>query len=109
MASVYLGRAEAPPEGAPNVAAVKVLAPELAAEPGFVLRFEREIEIVRRLSHPNIVRFFDSGVQEGRPWFAMEYVAGPSFDVVLETAHSAAVERGPRPGLPGRAGPQTRP
>ena len=72
-----------PAEG-PSVAAVKVLATELAAEPGFVLRFQREIEIVRHLDHPNIVRFFDSGVHDGRPWFAMEYVAGPSFDIVLE-------------------------
>ena len=58
--------------------------PELAVEQGFVLRFQREIEIVRQLDHPNIVRFFDSGVCDGRPWFAMEYVAGPSFDAVLE-------------------------
>ncbi len=84
MASVYLAHADAPPADTPSVVAVKVLAPELAAEQGFVLRFEREIEIVRRLNHPNIVRFFDSGVHDGRPWFAMEYVAGPSFDAVLE-------------------------
>ena len=84
MASVYLAHADAPPADTPSVVAVKVLAPELAAEQGFVLRFEGEIEIVRRLNHPNIVRFFDSGVHDGRPWFAMEYVAGPSFDAVLE-------------------------
>ena len=94
MATVYLAHADAPHAdpppprggqgGGPSVVAVKVLAPELAAEQGFVLRFEREIEIVRRLNHPNIVRFFDSGVHDGRPWFAMEYVAGPSFDAVLE-------------------------
>ncbi len=84
MATVYHAHAEPPPTEGPAVAAVKVLAAELAAEPGFVLRFQREIEIVRHLDHPNIVRFFDSGVHDGRPWFAMEYVAGPSFDAVLE-------------------------
>ena len=73
-----------PPDGEPRVAAVKVLAAELAAEQGFVLRFEREIDILRRLDHPHIVRFFESGVSDGRPWFAMEYVDGPSFDAVLE-------------------------
>jgi len=84
MAAVYHAQADPRPAEGPAVAAVKVLAAELAAEPGFVLRFQREIEIVRHLDHPNIVRFYDSGVHEGRPWFAMEYVAGPSFDAVLE-------------------------
>ena len=84
MAAVYLAHADPAPAGEPRVAAVKVLAAELAAEQGFVLRFEREIDIVRRLDHPNIVRFFESGVNDGRPWFAMEYVDGPSLDAVLE-------------------------
>jgi serine/threonine-protein kinase len=64
-------------------AAIKVLSAELAQEPGFLQRFEREIEILNRLNHPNIVKFFDSGAQDGHFYYAMEYVNGESFEEIL--------------------------
>ena len=64
-------------------AAIKVLSAELAQEPGFLQRFEREIEILNRLSHPNIVKFFDSGAQDGHFYYSMEYVNGESFEEIL--------------------------
>lgn len=40
-------------------------------------RFLRERRILARLSHPNLARFIDGGVtDEGRPWFALEFVDG---------------------------------
>src|SRR4051812_47116541 len=78
MGTVYRGRRVAG-EG-PDVAAVKVLAAELAVEVGFQQRFQREIDILRQLDHPHIVRFFESGGEKGRYWFAMEYVDGPSLE-----------------------------
>ena len=42
-------------------AAVKVLHPHVAADEEIAARFEREIEILRRLSHPNVVACLDSG------------------------------------------------
>ena len=40
-------------------------------------RFLRERQILARLQHPNIARLLDGGVtSDGRPYFAMEYVAG---------------------------------
>lgn len=58
--------------------AVKVMtADEDAAVRGKQLGlFAREIEALARLSHPNIVRYRDSGDYEGVPYFAMEYIAG---------------------------------
>src|SRR5437660_159509 len=50
----------------PRQAAVKVLAADLAADPGFLERFQREIEALRQLDHPNIVRFLESGVEDGQ-------------------------------------------
>jgi eukaryotic-like serine/threonine-protein kinase len=47
------------------------LRPELAA------RFERERDILARLEHPNIARFYDAGVRaDGLPYLAMERVQG---------------------------------
>ncbi|HEY7158216.1 MAG TPA: serine/threonine-protein kinase, partial [Gemmataceae bacterium] len=63
--------------------AIKVLAAELAADAGFQARFQREIDILRQLNHPNIVRFRESGQQDGHFYFVMEYVAGPSYDTLL--------------------------
>src|SRR5262245_4785535 len=63
--------------------AVKVLAPELVREPTFRQRFEREIELLRELEHPNIVRLFESGLHEGVPYFVMEYVDGRDYEARL--------------------------
>lgn len=46
-------------------------------------RFEREIDLVASLQHPNIVTVYDSGVAHGRHYFAMEYIRGQSLDQYL--------------------------
>ncbi len=84
MGAVYRARRAPEAGGGPEVAAVKVLAAELAVDPGFLERFRREIDILHRLDHPNIVRFLESGSGDGRFWFAMEYVAGPSYEEVRQ-------------------------
>jgi len=44
-------------------------------------RFRAERQILARLQHPNIASLLDGGVTEdGRPWFAMEYVEGRPID-----------------------------
>ncbi len=58
------------------VVAIKLLAAALATDPNNVRRFEREIEALKRLDHPNIVRLLDSGTHDGIPYFVMEYVEG---------------------------------
>jgi eukaryotic-like serine/threonine-protein kinase len=57
-------------------AAIKVLLDTLATEGSFVTRFTREANIVRTLQHPNIVRLFEAGQDQGHIYFAMEYFAG---------------------------------
>jgi serine/threonine-protein kinase len=82
MGQVYLAHAAAP-EAAEQQAAIKVLAPELARDAGFLQRFVREIDVLRQLDHPNIVRFYEAGAQDGHFFYAMEYVEGRTFDQLL--------------------------
>ncbi|HEV3084998.1 MAG TPA: serine/threonine-protein kinase [Gemmataceae bacterium] len=79
MGKVYLAHGDS----AEDRAALKVLSAELAQEAGFLQRFQREIEVLGQLSHPNIVRFFESGTHDGLFYYAMEYVPGDNFEQLL--------------------------
>jgi len=79
MGSVYEGLDVANGQAA----AVKVLSPTLAAEEGFRVRFEAEIESLKKLRHPNIVRLLGYGEQSGTLFYAMELVPGTSLEEEL--------------------------
>jgi serine/threonine-protein kinase len=63
-----------------EAAAIKVLSPALAADDGFRVRFEAEIESLKKLRHPNIVRLYGYGEQAGTLYYAMELVPGTSLE-----------------------------
>ena len=67
-------RADHPERG---IAAVKILRGRQAADPVAVKRFLREGEFgVRAGSHPNIIRTYDFGEQEGLYYLALEWAEG---------------------------------
>ncbi len=66
-----------------NPAAIKILAPQLAVHPGFRERFESEIDSLKKLEHPNIVRLFGYGQDGNYLYFAMELVDGTSIEQEL--------------------------
>ena len=84
MGVVYLVRREA--DGASL--ALKVIKPVVASGEEVLGGFPREASILRKLEHPNIVRFDEIGFAGGQLYFAMEYVVGSS---VADTLR----ERGP--------------
>ncbi|MFL6028601.1 MAG: serine/threonine-protein kinase [Gaiellaceae bacterium] len=58
--------------------AIKLLAQHLVGDAEFLERFVREARLAARLSHPNVVRVYDAGDADGRPFIVMEYVRGDS-------------------------------
>ncbi len=74
MGAVYEGEHEETGERA----ALKVLLANLEDDPDIRRRFEIEIETLKRLSHPNIVRLFGFGAEEGLLYYVMELVSGVS-------------------------------
>src|SRR5215213_9078217 len=64
--------------------ALKLLAPELANQPGFVARLRREAISAARLRHPNIALLYEFGQSEDTSFLAMEYLPGRSLRQLLE-------------------------
>lgn len=73
MGWVYLGRS---PTG--RMVAVKVVRPELAMEPEFRDRFEREVDAARAVGSLFTAAVVDADTAGDPPWLATVYVPGPS-------------------------------
>lgn len=69
-------------QGATNrIVALKVLLAGTFATSRQLRRFEREIELVAQLEHPNVVTVYDSGTtDDGCHYLAMQYVEGVPLD-----------------------------
>ncbi len=69
--------------------AVKVLAPELATDPTFLARFEREAKTISAITHPHICRLYDIGREDQIEYLILELLEGETL--------AARLERGPLP------------
>ena len=58
--------------------AVKVLPPQLLADPVYRTRFEREAQTIAALEHPAIVPVYDFGEEDGQLYLVMRYMPGGS-------------------------------
>jgi serine/threonine-protein kinase len=61
-----------------RVVALKIIAPEIVSNERVVARFQREMKLVGRLDHPNVVRAFDADQINKVLYIVMEYVSGDS-------------------------------
>src|SRR6476469_5161545 len=67
--------------------AVKVLAPELAADERFRKRFLTESQLAASLDHPNIVPIYAAGEEDGLLYLAMRYVEGYDLRELVDSTH----------------------
>lgn len=70
-------------DAAGDTVAVKTLAAHLSDDTAVRRRFTAEIEALKSLRHPGIVRLLAFGEEDGQPYFAMELVRGSSLEQLL--------------------------
>ena len=63
--------------------AIKVLPPEFARQEGAVTRFRAEAAAAAKVEHPHIVPIYSIGTDEGRHFFAMQFVDGQTLGQFL--------------------------
>ncbi len=75
MGIVYLGES---PSG--RLVAVKLIRPDLASDPEFRARFQREVEAARLVSGFHTAAVVDADLDADPPWMVTQYIPGPSLD-----------------------------
>ena len=79
MGAVY----EAEDPATDRLVAVKMLAAHFGDDATLRRRFAVEIDTLKSLSHPGIVRLLAFGEDDGRPYYAMELVRGRTLEQIL--------------------------
>jgi serine/threonine protein kinase len=64
--------------------ALKILPPDMAADPENVRRFQKEAQAAAKLDHENIARVFFCGEDQGLHFIAFEFVEGENLRMVLD-------------------------
>ena len=79
MGQVY--RAIGPDGG---LVALKLVKADLARDPTFRKRFDREARIAQQVEHPNVVPVLDTGEENGIPYLAQRFVSGGNLADLVE-------------------------
>ncbi|RMI33151.1 serine/threonine-protein kinase, partial [Streptomyces triticirhizae] len=85
MGEVFLARSRSG-----RSVAVKVVSRAEAADPGFRARFAREVRAARQVAGPGTVPVVDADPDAELPWYASDYIPGPSLAAAVD-------EHGPLP------------
>jgi serine/threonine-protein kinase len=77
--------------------ALKLVAPERAADANFRARFERESRVAAAIEHPNVIPVYGAGEEDGRLYLLMRWVPGTDLQALirrsgrLDHVHAATI------------------
>ena len=89
MGLVYRARQRRPE----RIVALKVILPELAADPQFRARFERESSAAAQIEHPNVIPVYQVGEEDGLLYLVMRFVNGIDLGALLQRDGPLAPDR----------------
>jgi CheY-like chemotaxis protein len=92
MGLVYRARQRRPE----RTVALKVVVPELAADPGFRARFEQESTVAAQIEHPNVIPVYEIGEEEDFLYIAMRFIEGTDLRALLAAQGRFDPERATR-------------
>ena len=75
--------------------AIKILHNDLATDDQQTKRFLREVQLIRKINHRNVVRTFDVGVDGANLYFTMEFIPGTPLDELIEKGKIGINDVGP--------------
>jgi serine/threonine protein kinase len=73
--------------------AIKLLPPSLIQSPESIERFQREVQALAKLSHPNIVAVHDAGAADGAHFYVMDLIAGRDLARVVKEDGPLSIQR----------------
>ena len=76
-----------------KVVAIKLIREDVMKNPINLKRFENQNTIAASLSHPNIVKVYNRGTIEGRPYIANEFIKGTNLKEMLDHNGSLSIEQ----------------
>jgi serine/threonine protein kinase len=89
MGLVYRARQRRPD----RIVAIKLIAPELAADLAFRARFEQESTTAAQIEHPNVIPVYEVGEEDELLYIAMRYVDGVDLGGLLANSGPLAPVR----------------
>jgi serine/threonine protein kinase len=77
-----------------EVLAIKVLKPDIAANPQILERFKNELLLAHKITHRNVARLYEFHRVGGSVYVSMEYVEGESLRAMLQREGKLEISRG---------------